>query len=253
MLSLIVPILGGLDSRPHLREPNGPSLSIEINVPAFRLDVMKDGTRVRSYEIAVGLPRYKTPLGHFTMGEIIWNPWWYPPDSYWARKEKITPPGPSNPMGKVKLSLGSLVYLHATPIDESIGGAASHGCIRMHSSDAIDLAKLVQDVMGASVSGDSMSSILENWSPSLTVHLRTPVPVRIVYRLVELRGDTLLIHRDVYAIGNASLELQVVEVLNGAGVDTALVKRAELRRAVRQSRAGSVQVRLSQLLLSEGR
>ena len=51
----------------------------------------------REFGVATGQSRYPTPLGRF---EIIvkWrNPWWYPPDSDWAKDAKPVPPGPGQP------------------------------------------------------------------------------------------------------------------------------------------------------------
>ena len=124
-------------------------LVIEINVPAFRLDALLDTHVVRSFTVAIGMRRYPTPAGEFTITEVEWNPWWYPPESEWASKDTATPPGPGNPMGRVKMPLGSTVLVHGTPIPSSIGTAASHACIPMQNADAIALAKLVQAHGGA--------------------------------------------------------------------------------------------------------
>ena len=37
------------------------------------------------------------------------------------------------------LTIAPLYFLHGAPIVSSIGNAASHGCVRMKSEDAIDL------------------------------------------------------------------------------------------------------------------
>ncbi len=38
-------------------------LAIEINIPAFRAELLVDGKRESSWPIAVGMPRYPTPTG----------------------------------------------------------------------------------------------------------------------------------------------------------------------------------------------
>ena len=61
------------------------------------------------------------------------NPWWYPPNSPWAKGEKPVPPGPGNPLGTRWMGLSAPgVGIHGTPDDGSIGYSVSHGCIRMH-------------------------------------------------------------------------------------------------------------------------
>jgi lipoprotein-anchoring transpeptidase ErfK/SrfK len=108
---------------PLARADSAP-ISLALNVPAFRLDVMEDGERTRSYAVAVGSIEYPTPRGQYAITRVEWNPWWIPPESDWARDEKPTPPGPANPMGRVKLHFRPTYYLHGTPSERSIGSAA---------------------------------------------------------------------------------------------------------------------------------
>ena len=61
----------------------------------------------------------------------------------WARGREYTPPGPNNPMGRVKLFFMPLYFIHGTPERESIGTPASHGCVRMKNADIIELFDLV--------------------------------------------------------------------------------------------------------------
>ena len=91
----------------------------------------------RVFGVATGQSSYPTPLGHSHI-EVKWeNPWWYPPDSPWAAGAKPIPPGPGNPLGTRWMGLGADgIGIHGTPDDASIGYSASHGCIRMHISDA---------------------------------------------------------------------------------------------------------------------
>jgi lipoprotein-anchoring transpeptidase ErfK/SrfK len=91
----------------------------------------------RSFGVATGQSRYPTPLGRWHVVVKWRNPWWYPPNSDWAEGEKPIPPGPGNPLGTRWLGLSaSGVGIHGTPDDASIGYSASHGCVRMHISDA---------------------------------------------------------------------------------------------------------------------
>ena len=92
-----------------------------------------DGMKLRrTFGVATGQSRYPTPLGKF---EIIvkWrNPWWYPPQSDWAKDAKPIPPGPGNPLGTRWMGISSpAVGIHGTPDAASIGYSVSHGCIRM--------------------------------------------------------------------------------------------------------------------------
>ncbi len=92
---------------------------------------------VRVFGVATGQSVYPTPLGTWHIVVKWRNPWWYPPNSAWARGEKPVPPGPGNPLGTRWMGLSaSGVGIHGTPDDASIGYSASHGCIRMHIPDA---------------------------------------------------------------------------------------------------------------------
>jgi hypothetical protein len=86
----------------------------------------------RSFPVAVGQPSYPTPLGRFRIVSKQRNPWWYPPSAGWAAGASPIPPGPGNPLGTrwMGLSVGA-VGIHGTYNPASIGGFASHGCIRM--------------------------------------------------------------------------------------------------------------------------
>ncbi len=91
----------------------------------------------RVFGVATGQSRYPTPLGRWHVVVKWRNPWWYPPNSDWAKGEKPIPPGPGNPLGTRWMGLSaSGVGIHGTPDDTSIGYSASHGCIRMHIPDA---------------------------------------------------------------------------------------------------------------------
>jgi lipoprotein-anchoring transpeptidase ErfK/SrfK len=87
---------------------------------------------VRQFGVATGQSVYPTPLGRFQIIVKWENPWWYPPNSDWAKGEKPVPPGPGNPLGTRWMGISSPgVGIHGTPDSASIGYSASHGCIRM--------------------------------------------------------------------------------------------------------------------------
>jgi lipoprotein-anchoring transpeptidase ErfK/SrfK len=96
------------------------------------------GTRfVRMFGVATGQSAYPTPLGRYTIAVKWRNPWWYPPNSAWAKGAKPIPPGPGNPLGTRWMGLSAPgVGIHGTPDSASIGYSLSHGCIRMRISEA---------------------------------------------------------------------------------------------------------------------
>ncbi len=110
---------------------------IVIRRGSNRLYLYKGMRFQRGFGVATGQSAYPTPLGSWHVVVKWRNPWWYPPNSPWAKGEKPVPPGPGNPLGTRWMGLSANgVGIHGTPDDTSIGYSASHGCIRMHIPDA---------------------------------------------------------------------------------------------------------------------
>jgi lipoprotein-anchoring transpeptidase ErfK/SrfK len=85
------------------------------------------------YRCAIGMRRYPTPKGVFSVIGKKVMPGWTNPGSRWARgMPRYIRPGPRNPLGTRALYLSaSGIRIHGTPQASSIGRAASHGCVRM--------------------------------------------------------------------------------------------------------------------------
>lgn len=212
-----------------------PVNRLVLNAPAFRLDVYIGDEEVRSFPTAIGMRRYPTPRGSFTIRKVEWNPWWIPPDSWWARKEKVTPPSETNPMGRVKLEFERLYYVHGTPWPSSIGRAAAHGCVRMRNTDAIEVARLVQRGTVGVAANDSIMAAFDSGA-TIAVTLPRAVPFEVRYDLVEILGDSLIVHPDPYALGRVPPLETGRAVLAAAGLDTSAVDFARLRRLRRYPR-----------------
>jgi L,D-transpeptidase catalytic domain len=91
----------------------------------------------RTFGVATGQSSYPSPVGRWSIVTMQRNPWWYPPNSDWARGQQPVPPGPGNPLGTRWMGLSAAgVGIHGTPDAASIGYSASHGCIRMHIPSA---------------------------------------------------------------------------------------------------------------------
>jgi Ca2+-transporting ATPase len=231
--------------------PAAGTMSINLNVPASRLDVRRNGIVFRSFPVSPGTKKYRTPIGDFQLTEMTWNPWWHPPKSWWARKEKITPPGPENPMGKVKMMIGSLLYLHATPSVTQIGHPASHGCVRMLPDDAVELARMVLRETRAQISEGAVDDLVTRWDETRTVGLPEPISVKITYDLLELRGDSILVHPDIYGIRSRPTASAVLDILSRSGIDTANIDRGKLDQLLRRGRSASVGEKVSSLGVSK--
>lgn len=224
-------------------------LRLRLNVPAYRLDVIEHGRVSRSIPVAVGQPKYRTPLGQFRLDYVVWNPWWRPPDSYWARRERPQAPGWSNPVGRVKLHVTGLVFLHGTPLEDSRGTAASHACVRMSNADAIALARLVHQYAGPDPGDALLDSLVADTSRTQTVALARTVPVDIEYRIAEVHGDTLSAYPDIYYRFDArGAERELLIAMVEAGIDTTDVARDSVRALARASRRAPARMLMSHLV-----
>ena len=160
------------------------SLRLSINLPSYQLEVWDGEEKIRSYTATIGSPSFPTPTGGFQISRIEWNPSWNPPPSPWAQGKKPIPPGPANPMGRAKLQFDTYLYVHGTNKDEELGGAHSHGCIRLSNADALDLARLVATRTGAA-SEEEIAALENSSRRTRSVRLPESVPIRIRYGLQE--------------------------------------------------------------------
>ena len=144
------------------------------------LEVRVAGVTTKRYDIAVGTKAHPTPNGSFVIRHIVWNPAWHPPDAQWAKGKQATPPGhPKNPMKVVKIFFQELdYYIHGTGDEETLGSAASHGCIRLSQADAFALGRYLMDRAGAPKSDEWYAGVF-NRGVSADIHLPKGVPIVI--------------------------------------------------------------------------
>lgn len=120
------------------QDENGGDRRIVVSTADRRMVLILAGQVVRSYEIAVGAPSSPSPSGTFQIVTKVKSPAWY-------QTGKVVPPGPQNPLGPRWLGLSVKGYgIHGTDNPRSIGGAKSHGCIRMRNRDVEELFDLVR-------------------------------------------------------------------------------------------------------------
>jgi lipoprotein-anchoring transpeptidase ErfK/SrfK len=112
------------------------------NRKTFKLQLYKNLKLKKTYGIAVGKVGMDTPAGLYSIANKAVNPAWHVPNSDWAGDlaGKVIPgDDPSNPIKARWLGIYDGVGIHGTSDDASIGSAASHGCLRMHIPDVIEL------------------------------------------------------------------------------------------------------------------
>ena len=177
-ISLILFVFLTLSS--HAQKVVTGPLSMAVSTQKKILVVRIGSTEMRRYTVAVGTKKKPTPMGRFTVKHIVWNPSWHPPDEKWAKGKKPAGPGdPKNPMKIVKIFFQEPdYYIHGTDAEDSLGSAASHGCIRMAQEDVYKLARYLQDHAGAKKSDDWYAQVI-NGSQSQSVILPQSVPLAI--------------------------------------------------------------------------
>lgn len=115
---------------------------LTVDRGGFRLRLFKRLRISRRYGIAVGMAGLETPRGFYRIQDKQVNPAWHVPRRAWAGSlQGQTIPGgrADNPLKARWMGIANGVGIHGTAEDWSIGSQASHGCIRMHVSDVIDL------------------------------------------------------------------------------------------------------------------
>jgi L,D-transpeptidase ErfK/SrfK len=114
-----------------------PQRQIIVSIPDRKLALLEDGDVVKVYDVAVGATKSPSPTGDFTIVNRLENPTYYRPGV-------VIEPGASNPLGTRWMGLSQKGFgIHGTNQPQSIGQAASHGCIRMAQSDLEELFTLV--------------------------------------------------------------------------------------------------------------
>lgn len=225
-------------------------LRIVVNIPAGRLHVYEGGNLTRNYAVSVGTRGHQTPGGQYRVGRVVWNPWWHPPEAAWAKKRKVTPPGPGNPMGRAKIFFKDPdYYIHGTPSEGRLGQPASHGCIRMRNRDVMELARIIHRYDTQGISDAELTRLANNPKATREVYMTGQVPVEIVYTVVEVQKGNLKVHPDVYGFAAADMRKRIDAALAANGVDPKRVNRQVLSMFLATARRQSRQVPLQVLML----
>ncbi len=129
-----------------------PNKMIVIERDKFTLTLWKRkpdeimGERQLEFPVAIGMRYYRTPKFMSMVDVMDDSPEWKMPDSQWVRDLGLEPgtilqdDDPNNPIKARWIGISSTgIGIHGTTSDVSIGTKASHGCIRMHVPDVIEL------------------------------------------------------------------------------------------------------------------
>jgi len=195
---------------------------IVVNIPAFRMDLFRDGTLVKSYKIGIGYPEFPLPRGFRKAELIIFNPTWTQPNESWASNPgEIVPAGaPGNPLGPIKIPIGGANLIHGGKPLAKIGNFASHGCVGMTNAQVKDFAKVLADATNTQLTSQTMLSYLRRPTRTQVVKLAQIVPVELRYETIVAEDGKLHIYRDVYnQKTNTEENLRAVLEANGITFD----------------------------------
>ncbi len=162
--------------------PRELPIEIRASVSERMLYVKRGDTTLKTFQVAVGTDDYPTPKGTFRIRKMIWNPSWRPPpNSDWARGKKARGPGdPQNPMKVVKIFFKEPdYYIHGTGAVESLGSAASHGCLRMDPEQVAELAKLIMEHGGQPREENWFLRLIHSRREEKPIYLESPVWITI--------------------------------------------------------------------------
>lgn len=119
------------------------SFTITIDLQKFLLTLKEGGTTTATFPVAIGKPETPTPTGNWRIIQKTLNPG----GPFGARWMRI-----SVPWGGYGI--------HGTNAPESIGTAASHGCVRMRNEDVIQLYDIVPLGTEVQIIGESFTGRL---------------------------------------------------------------------------------------------
>jgi len=109
-----------------------------ISLVDRKLAVIDNGVVIATFQVAVGAKVSPSPTGEFTIISRVSNPAYY-------HRGTIIPTGKDNPVGTRWIGLSLKGYgIHGTNAPNSIGRAASHGCIRLRNRDMERLFTLLR-------------------------------------------------------------------------------------------------------------
>lgn len=217
---------------------------VVVNAPAYRMDVFEGGRLIKSYKVGIGYPEFPLPTGLRQAKAIIFNPTWTPPDEPWVESpsskvkvgEKVEAGSKLNPLGLLKIPIGSPSLIHGGKSQAKLGTFASHGCVGLTDALAQDFAKVLAQLAGKKLSDSDIANYKKNRSETRQFTLSDPVPVELRYETIVAEDGKLNIYRDVYD-RNTNTEENLRAVLEANGVkleDLTAEERSQVLEALEE-------------------
>ena len=146
--TLVSPIEDGTLQIPPIGDamkflPEEGKINLVLDLSDRKVYIFQGNKQIGSYPVAVGKEGWETPKGDFQVIEMQENPVWQDP---WSGE--IKKPGPNTALGLRWIGFWTngkdTIGFHGTPTVDSIGQAASHGCVRMRNDDVVNLFQKVE-------------------------------------------------------------------------------------------------------------
>ncbi len=175
------------------------------------MDVFQDGKLTKTYRVGIGYPEFPLPVGMRRADQIIFNPTWTPPDEPWVKGkfkpgQKVDAGSKDNPLGPIKIPIGSPNLIHGGKQPAKLGGFASHGCVGLTNEGIQDFTATLSALAGSSMTTDSVMRFREKKTQTKTVKLAKPIPVELRYETIVAENGGLRVYRDVYERGTNTIE-----------------------------------------------
>ncbi|MFH7013390.1 murein L,D-transpeptidase [Flavobacterium sp. FlaQc-52] len=208
---------------------------IEVNIPEFKLYLIRDHEITFVSEVVVGKAMTKTVIFSGMMNNIVFSPYWNVPQSIinkeikpgmaknknylaekhleWNNGAVRQVPGVNNSLGLVKFLFpnSNNIYLHDTPaksLFERENRAFSHGCVRVAKPRELAIELLKNDPKWTPQRIDkAMHAGKESW---YTLKKKVPVYIGYFTAWVDRKGR-LNFYKDVYQRDESLLKLLTEE------------------------------------------
>jgi lipoprotein-anchoring transpeptidase ErfK/SrfK len=157
------------------------TLRVEVDLAARQVRVLEGaGDTLAAHPVAIGSSEWPTRTGTWTIGQVVLNPEWIPPDESWAEEAEGREPGaPENPLGRAQIVYDLPRSIHGTNAPESIGKAVSHGSIRVTNEVALSLARLLLERTDAGDASSLIATAQRDSSVKHVLNLPKLVPIRV--------------------------------------------------------------------------
>jgi lipoprotein-anchoring transpeptidase ErfK/SrfK len=138
------------NNQPKKEETASAPIVVKVDTKMNMLGVFQGEKLIAAYPVTVGSTHLASPIGEWKVRRITKMPTFRYDKEMLQHGERsgnfhLLPPGPRNPVGVMWIALNKKgIGIHGTNEPDSIGRAASHGCIRLANWDVVRLATKIK-------------------------------------------------------------------------------------------------------------